>query len=530
VAPSNRIVCALAIGAGLAHALGYWFVTSDDAFISLRYASHLAAGQGLLYNPGQPPVEGFSNPAFVLLAAFLVRIGLPALAAAKLIGLAALVASLWAVGALADELCDSHAAGRARVLAMALLAASPFVAFWGVAGLETLLHTALVTVTTLALVRERRGVRRRFVPWLAASLVMSRPEGLLLAIAIAALDLVTVERRGPVALAWATGFALPVALLLGARWWYFGEVAPNTYHAKVFWGADTALVGLGYVAGFLRDGGWWLLVSSALALAVPLRGPSAVPVLAILAAQTGFLIAVGGDAMPGYRFVVPVYPLLCASTATGLARVTSRSAPGLSRAWAIVLVAILCAGSWLGQVEGLGRHPRRYWLQHEGSRWQYVGRTDVRGTWLEGHQRSAEFIRDRAGPLDVLVVTEAGLIPYVTGLQTVDLLGLNDRTVSRFWQQQAEEQARATEQGIPMIRYWAYEIADFALSGRPRWMVLDGRAGADSGFHPRLDIGHWLMRHPEWSAYREVFRARVYDGRAAGLGPDRIDVVFERSG
>jgi hypothetical protein len=60
--------------------------------------------------------------------------------------------------------------------------------------------------------------------------------------------------------------------------------------------------------------------------------------------------------------------------------------------------------------------------------------------------------------------------------------------------------------------------------------VLDGRTAAEGQFIPRLDIGHWLMRHPEWSEYREVFRARVYDGRAAGLGPDRVDAVFERAG
>src|SRR5690554_5604676 len=34
---------------------------TDDAFISYRYAKNLAEGHGLVYNPGDPPVEGYTN-------------------------------------------------------------------------------------------------------------------------------------------------------------------------------------------------------------------------------------------------------------------------------------------------------------------------------------------------------------------------------------------------------------------------------------------------------------------------------------
>ena len=37
-----------------------------------------------------------------------------------------------------------------------------------------------------------------------------------------------------------------------------------------------------------------------------------------------------------------------------------------------------------------------------------------------------------------------------------------------------------------------------------------------------------MMSNLAFGAYREVFRARVYDGRATGLGRDRVDVVFRR--
>ncbi|MCW8410122.1 protein LphB [Legionella sp. PATHC035] len=46
-----------------------WPFTIDDMFISLRYAKHWAAGEGLLWNLHAPPVEGYSNFSFVALGA-----------------------------------------------------------------------------------------------------------------------------------------------------------------------------------------------------------------------------------------------------------------------------------------------------------------------------------------------------------------------------------------------------------------------------------------------------------------------------
>ena len=46
-----------------------WPMKLDDAFISFRYARNLVEGAGLVWNPGEPPVEGYSNFLWVLLLA-----------------------------------------------------------------------------------------------------------------------------------------------------------------------------------------------------------------------------------------------------------------------------------------------------------------------------------------------------------------------------------------------------------------------------------------------------------------------------
>ena len=48
--------------------------------ISMRYARNLAHGYGLVWNPGARPVEGYTNPAWVL---YMTAIHLLPLAASK---------------------------------------------------------------------------------------------------------------------------------------------------------------------------------------------------------------------------------------------------------------------------------------------------------------------------------------------------------------------------------------------------------------------------------------------------------------
>ena len=59
------ITTLIAIYISLTSRLRGWFI--DDAGISFSYARNLALGYGLVSQPGLPPVEGFSNPAWVFL-------------------------------------------------------------------------------------------------------------------------------------------------------------------------------------------------------------------------------------------------------------------------------------------------------------------------------------------------------------------------------------------------------------------------------------------------------------------------------
>jgi len=521
--------------AGLIHGASYWCATSDDAFISLRYAQNLATGRGLVYNSGLSPVEGFSNPLFTVLCAFLLLFSIPPVWVVKCIGLASFLAamllSIRLVGAI-----DERAPPVSMLAAPSLLAASSHVALWSVAGLETVFYAALVSAATAATIVEQHDRERVRSPLLFVLVAATRPEGVLLAAVAAGWQWWSTAFSRRVFRHWTLGFALPCAVLVAARYGYYDAFTPNTFHAKVFVGWQAAAFGGRYLARFATTGGggalivlaaagWTLLVRSAQ------HRQAALLIGALIAAQCAFIVIVGGDFMPGYRFVLPVYPLLCVLAAIAVGRMVPLLGGARAPVVAAAAIAVVCALSYGQQGHALTTGPGPFWLLHERPWPSYVGRADLSGTWLEGYQRAGRYVRQHAGPDDLLAVTEAGVVPFYAGLTTIDLLGLNDRQIAGLWKswKAASAAAAQSEQSGAPNRYWIYDIASYALSQEPRWVVLDGYVhAADGSFTPRVEIGRWLMQHIAWSSYREVFQAYVCGGLGGGIGPKRIVVVFER--
>jgi hypothetical protein len=547
--PAARSVFLAALTAAtLLHALTYSFAISDDAFISLRYAANLASGHGLVFNPGEPPVEGFSNPLFTLALAGLLRLGTPPLLAARGIGLAALAATVLLLPVAvrtfqpretsARRLRGSTVSAGAPIVAAGFLAASSYSAFWAMAGLETVSYAFLILLAAVLASRELQREKVRWSPLCFALVSASRPEGALLAAGVFLAQWLTKPSDTRVVRAWITGFGLPVTILLAVRLSYYDALMPNTYNVKVGFGTPAVLAGLGYLWRFTVDGGFWLLLLAGVACAILVRPTSdapntrlaILPPLAAVVAQAVFVISVGGDGFPGYRFVMPVYPLLCALAAIGLHATLRRvrRSPQLALAGVSILV---CVGMAWSQSRGLEGHARRWWLSHDKPWTSYVFQTDLSGTWLAGHQRIAKYVREHSEPGDVLAVTDAGVIPFLSGLPTLDLVGLNDRTIASLRKgTKFTPHPRKTDPQESAFHPWALATADQFFSQSPEWLVIDGYFNSRGRLVPRVEIGRALVRHRDWGRYRAVLEAPVYDGESLGLGHDRTNVLFVREG
>jgi hypothetical protein len=139
------------------------FSLFDDAMISLTYARNLAAGHGLVWMPGEPPVEGYTNLLWTLLMALPHWAGLPErLVSLPIQGLGVLLLATTSVLAMRIARRLSGASWIAPATIAAIGLCYPLV-FWTLRGLEVGLVACLVTAAALLALRlvERPSRRDR---------------------------------------------------------------------------------------------------------------------------------------------------------------------------------------------------------------------------------------------------------------------------------------------------------------------------------------------------------------------------------
>jgi arabinofuranosyltransferase len=415
-------------------------VTSDDPFVTLRYAANVVHGYGAVFNPGQR-VEGFTSPLHLLfvIGAYLVP-GSHAMLMVKLLSLVFGVLSL----AVATRLV--HAAGLPRWgvnVALLLLGSSWSLAVTSANGLETTLACFLTTLLLAELVTGR-AIETPLVAGLAsAGLVAVRPEGIFiagcLAIASAMLEprAMSLWRR----CRWFIGALAAQVLIEVARLTYYRQLLPNTYYAKRGTVGADVHAGLSYLANlqpavpeilFLAQVG--IVVFGAWALASgPFPQRRWLYASAAVGAQVLAILETGGDWMRGDRFFAPVAPVAVILLAKGVVAMTH----GARRRYigSHALVGAICAGLWLlialGTIlpfvdvhdpvwESHGRFDDASLVAAGG----YPGFSD--GVWIDG----AAMLR--CVPSGSLVASsEIGFVGYERpDLLILDTRGLTDATVA----------------------------------------------------------------------------------------------------
>jgi hypothetical protein len=396
-------------------ALRSWGYLIDDTFITLRFARNLIEGSGLVFNAGER-VEGYTSLALVLFAAPLLALRIDPVLGLGILSGAMAAWTLLLATRLERELVGAEAA-RPALSALLLLATSAF-AYWSLRAMETLLFTALLLAAVSASLREARTGRWRGAGCLFALLALTRPEGpFVFGVFTAALAVAERRMRGGwghlrrhlANLAIVLGV---VAMHLAWRWHYYGELLPNTYYAKVTGGAGQLATGLRYLREFSLANP--VLVASLVfplaLLSRALRARFAEPSFALviyttLAAYVLYVVVVGADFMPYFRFFVPALPL-CAVLAAGLLR----GAPRLARGPVMVALVALQAGAGLATEQ-----PYRAFVAHR--------------TALVG-ERVGAWLAERLAPGDWIAVNTAGSLPFFSRLPTIDMLGLTDAQIA----------------------------------------------------------------------------------------------------
>ena len=398
------IPAATALLAGLLH--GTFFI--DDAYITFRYAEHLAAGHGMVFNPGEP-VLGTTTPLFAAVLAGLKVLGVAVPTSARWLGLLSMTGVVLLLQTLASRSMSLPVAA-AMGLCVAL---HPDTAFMGTSGMETAPSLALVLGGLLLALQGR---------WLLAggvggAALLMRPDGVLVVVLAVGLVLLRDRKKLWQPLVTAGAVVVPWVLYASA---VYGSPLPHSIKAKQLIHATGPIEVLGGHLGFLTQN-----LSLSILFGLGVLGVGFVvarrsePLLVALwmGAYIGSL-AVSGIAPQFAWYATPLTVtgvLLAAYGADqGIALLLERARPGAPpwlRPTAAAAVLLLTAAIGLADVNW---RSFRTDLEHREAAYLEIG------AW----------IAERAHPGDVVFVGEVGVLGYVLLDQVVvDSSGINSPEV-----------------------------------------------------------------------------------------------------
>ena len=239
---------------GLAHAPATDF---DDAYMYLRYANHMLAGQGMAWNPGEGSVYGVTSLLHLTMVV-LAQSVFPWLAPAALLQVVSGGAAIGLLAALIGiaALCSRHARLCQNwlfwtALLMPLVAFREAFAFHAGTGMDTMvsaLANAVLVFFTLQFTRSPSLSRACWTALASLLAVLARPDNLLCALLcpiLGVLLLVPRPRRKPLA-AFAVMVGGLLATLVFAEWRCLGSPLPLSFFAKLPF----------YYGGFAGEFGW----------------------------------------------------------------------------------------------------------------------------------------------------------------------------------------------------------------------------------------------------------------------------------
>lgn len=381
--------------------------TIDDAYISFRYAKNLIQGYGLVYNPGEQ-VEGYTNLLWVLLVAPFIFLGQDP----------GYISNIFSIIFACFIVLITFSIAKRLIGTMGAFAAALFLVFnasfiiWITGGLETTLFGFLLILSIFLFFKEK---------FLLSGLVfglsyLTRPEGLLFAFIAACFLLAKRNIKG------ALLFLFPFLSIFFShflfRFFYYHELLPNTFYAKVVPSNLQYQQGISYTKWFFITNFGIFSIFLFVFLFNCIKESWVLYLLVSASFFSFYITFVGGDSFPCFRFYAPVIPffsLLIGASFKESLYVLKKKGKILCGLPIIVFILLLHYTASSRAKES--NQNRDYIPLYEKVEKQ---REEI-GMW---------FLKNL--PKDTKIALGcAGIIPYWTDFYTIDILGLNDKHIAK---------------------------------------------------------------------------------------------------
>jgi len=411
-----------------------YFVLFDDAMISMRYARNFAEGYGLVWNPGETPVEGYTNPLWVIFMSFFHLFPIPVSKVSLAIQISGgifLGLNLIFVKKITENISNEFIP---PFLAVLLTAFYTPLNNWGLQGMEVSILVLLLNAAVLIMLFEIRN--DRFSPWpylLLGFGTLVRVDMTVPYLVLVGFAFLFVPRHRWRRLAW--GLGLLAAFLASQtlfRLWYYGDPLPNTYYLKMS-GIPLLLRiqrGLYVFYQFGRDLNWMLLTLPFIHLIFE-RDRKTFLLALLFVGQVAYSVYVGGDAWEhkggANRYIAIAMPAFFTLFVVCVDRILQAIRRQFSRLEP-VFVNLILVGFTLASLANFNFIRRdtaylRRWLLLQPP------------IFIEGNKedtRIALAVRKSTTPQASIAVVTAGAIPYFADRPAIDLLGKNDPYIAHL--------------------------------------------------------------------------------------------------
>jgi tetratricopeptide (TPR) repeat protein len=457
------------------HARLFEFI-QDDSFITFRFIRNFTSGSGLVFNKGEY-VEGYTSILWALVLAVPAKLGFNLVFSSRYIGVGFGLAAMYLLYRLSRHIAGSRPPGFS-LIAAGLIAANGAVAYWSISGMETALFTFLLLLGVLLRLRERAGgITSAWTPAVFVLLSLTRPEGMLFAGLTVIFSLYEDIRKNRTLAVkrlalWSALYLAPIAAYTLWRLSYYGYLFPNTFYAKAGLSKEYFSAGLDYLRMFSRNymlGGLLLILPVAVLVRRKWQG-DLVYIFSLLAIYTVYVVAVGGDVLPAFRFFIPVLPLIYLFVQESdyeLYRWLEGKMPALKQL-AIVLSVVLGYLTFSAPFDYL----REAWMR-ENALVQKMAQT---GKWIKSHST----------PGIVVAASTIGALSYYSEATLIDMLGLTDETIAHHPERVFGVESNWKERN--------YNVT-YVLSRRPDWICfstgIKPSAYAERALFTREEFRRW---------------------------------------
>ncbi len=407
----------------------------EDAAMLMRYAQHLAEGHGIVWNIGEPPVDGATDFLFMAASAALIKLGFTVGQSVRGIGFVSHLLTVLIVYWTNRRV--NHANIPFSLLSGLYLAVGTGLSYVAAYFGTPFFALAAASTWTLGLLLIQKE-NPPFVLTLAFALSglvtgLIRPEGVILASLM--LLAVIVMRGWKNSISIIITFGVTFLLLGGAyflwRWNYFGYPLPNPFYKK----GDSGL----HWDSFYNS------LSNALRMSLPFvfvfilgfrSRETSTRTIAYLIPLLGFasaFILISDEMNFGARFQYTLVPLVLMSWTPFLSSV--------GRVGSSDFLDPYRDQSWLNQLSGRERGAYFvagvalfaslvYYSSYQNCFLTYFQQTCDRPYERDGRYEMGKLLAEYRGKGYVIATTEAGLIPYYSGWTAIDTWGLNDQFIA----------------------------------------------------------------------------------------------------